>query len=140
MTLEDKVLPQNFVVDDGLAVAIRTRCKGSKLSCGQAHALARETDTLPLLIGQTADALDIHLSHCQLGLFGYPGHKKGWPTQGFDAPEALKAMITSAADEGPLTCSAVWKIAATMRISKMQVAYVADQMGLRLWQCQLGAF
>ena len=140
MTLEEKVLPSDFVVDEALANAIRAHCKDGKLPCSQAFALAKATHTPPRLIGQSADALNIHLSHCQMGLFGYPDHKKGWPPEGMDITAELQTLIQSAAVEGQLTCSDVWAIAAQLHISKMHVGYAADHLGLRLTQCQLGAF
>jgi len=140
MALGDKVLPQDFVVDVELATAIRSHCKDGKLPCSRAFALAKVRGTPPLLIGQAADSLNIHLSHCQLGLFGYPHHKKGWPPQGLDVSAELKAIIQAAVNDGQLTCTTVWAIAAQLHIPKMQVSYAADQMDVRLIKCQLGAF
>ena len=144
MALEDKTLPVDFVVDPELATAIQTHLDGGNLPCAQAFVLAEAQAVAPLAVGQTADVLQIHLSRCQLGLFGYPGHTKGWEVTNLadrpvppELPPAIQAALN---DAGILTCAAAWDIAARLRVPKMLVAYVATQMGIRVRGCQLGAF
>ncbi len=144
MALEDKPLPTDFVVDPDLAEAIQKYLVDGNLPCARAFALAEAQGVAPLLIGQTADVLQIHLTHCQLGLFGYPGHTKGWEVANLadhpvppELPPAIQAALN---DEGILTCPAAWEIAARLRVPKMLVAYVAGQMSIRVRGCQLGAF
>ncbi|MBN1876320.1 MAG: hypothetical protein JXA33_18995 [Anaerolineae bacterium] len=143
MTLEEKKLPLGFTIDSVIVNAIQSQTKEEKLPCARAFAIANEMNVAPSLVGQTADALAIHLSRCQLGLFGYPG-KKGWAENVLaDVPEpvALESAIRKvAADTGQLTCRQAWDIAAQLNISKMQVGYAADQMEVRIVACQLGAF
>ena len=144
MSLEEKPLPTDFVVDESIAKAIRAHLKDDKLPCAKAFIVANSHNVTPITVGQTADALNIHLSHCQLGLFGYPGHKKGWPATNVanqPVPPGLEDAIRKAAlDNGALACVNAWDIAAHFKISKMLVAYIADQMGVRIGPCQLGAF
>ncbi|MBN2390933.1 MAG: hypothetical protein JXR84_09425, partial [Anaerolineae bacterium] len=82
--------------------------------------------------------------HCQLGLFGYPGHTKGWETARIaerPVPEGLEDAIRAVLDaDGKLSCARAWQVAAEFTIPKMLVAYFADQMGVHIVQCQLGAF
>ena len=142
--MKDKKLPADFVVDAALAAAIEARVKDGKLACAQAFAIAAEAQVSPLVVGQTADALQIGLDHCQLGLFGYPGHTKGWAVSNIadhPVPEGLEAAIHAALDaDGKLSCARAWQIAAEFAIPKMLVGYVADQLEVRIVQCQLGAF
>ncbi len=144
MTLAEKTLPSDFVIDETLAAAIRAHLKEGKLPCASAFAIARTHNVTPLLVGQTADVLQIHLTRCQLGLFGYPGHAKGWAAAKIAEraiPEGLEEAIRAAVDsDGNFACVKAWEIAARFGIPKMQVAYVADQMGIRFSPCQLGAF
>jgi hypothetical protein len=144
MALEEKKLPVDFVVDEPLAQTIKAKLTDEKLACQQAFSIAKSHNVSPLLIGQTADVLNIHLTRCQLGLFGYPNHTKGWDAAGIaeqDVPEGLKEAINTVyAAQKQLPCINLWEIAAQFNISKMQVAYAADQMGLRISPCQLGAF
>jgi len=139
-----KVLPSDFVVDPSLAAAVEAQAKEGKLACVQAFAIAEAAQVVPLAVGQTADALGVSLHHCQLGLYGYPGHTKGWEVSDIaehPVPEGLEAAITAALDdEGKLSCVRAWELAAEFGVPKMLVGYVVDQMGIRIVRCQLGAF
>ncbi len=142
--MKEKKRPVNFTPDTALAAVIRACSKEEKLACAQAFDIAKEAHVTPLAIGLNADASGIHLDHCQLGLFGYPGHTKGWQVAKIadhPVPDGLAAAIQSALDpEGRLPCARAWQIAADFSIPKMLVSYVADQLGVRIVQCQLGAF
>jgi hypothetical protein len=50
--------------------------------------------------------------------------------------EAVKASLAS----GYLPCPIAWKIAQDMSVSRIAVGEVADRLGFRLTQCQLGCF
>jgi len=143
MALDQKQRPPNFVIEARIADAIQAHTKENKLPCAQAFAIAEALGAHYLLIGQTADALEIHLSHCQLGLFGYPSGK-GWVATKLaerPTPEGLEQAIREATDQdGNLACARAWEIAAHFRIPKMQVGYVADKLGIHIAPCQLGAF
>ncbi len=132
-----------FVPDERVVEAIRAGLVEGKLPCAQAFAIANRMGIPPLEVGRTADVLEVHLNRCQLGLFGYP-HKQGWVGTTLPArplPDGLEAAIRAASgNEGRLTCAQAWEIAARFHVPKMQVGYVADRMGVRVVQCQLGAF
>lgn len=142
--MKDKQIPADFVVDPALAAVVKARATEGKLACGQAFAIAESAQVAPLVVGQTADALSVGLDHCQLGLFGYPGHTKGWEAARMEerpVPEGLEEAIRAALDaDGKLSCTRAWQIAAEFAIPKMLVGYIADQMGIRIVNCQLGAF
>lgn len=142
--MKEKQLPADFVPDASIAAAIQAHSKEEKIACAQAFTIAARANVAPLIVGRNADVLNIHLDHCQLGLFGYPGHTKGWDAANIaaqPAPAGLEAAIRSALDDaGRLTCVRAWEIAAQFAIPKMLVGYVADQLGVRIVQCQLGAF
>lgn len=144
MDKTEKALSDDVAVDARIEMAIRARLKDGKLHCAQAFAIAHTLDVAPLIVGQTATALNIHLDRCQLGLYGYPGHTKGWEVTDIAAhavPDGLEAAIRAALDdEEHLTCAQAWAIAANFRVPKMLVGYIADKMNVRLVQCQLGAF
>lgn len=143
MALEEKTLPEDFVVDAVLAAAIETALTDSLLPCAVAFRVAETHVVAPLLVGQTADVLGIRLTRCQLGLFGYPGHAKGWDAlAGTAISEDLAAAVRAAADEagGMIACAQLWELAVQFGISRLQMGYVVDQLGLRIGACQLGAF
>ncbi len=142
MSLEEKELPPDFVIEDRIANAVRANLQDGKLPCARAFRLADELDVTPILIGKTADALQVHLNRCQLGLFGYP-EDKGWQSTNVAArpvPEGLREAIAEAAEEGELACIAAWLVADRFGVPRIQVGYLADQLDIRITQCQLGAF
>ncbi|NMC01667.1 MAG: hypothetical protein GYA30_04760 [Chloroflexi bacterium] len=142
MALHDKVLPEDRVVASELTEALRGALVQDTLPCAAAFRLAEERNFPPLAVGQAADALEIRLSACQLGLFGYPGHAKGWATVA-ERPvsPALKAALLAAAGENRrLTCSQLWELAAQWEVPRLQLGHVADQLGIKIEGCQLGAF
>ncbi len=143
MSLKDKERPDDLVINEAIAQAIRDHLKDDRLACAPAFVIARDHKIEPLDVGQTADALDIHLSRCQLGLFGYP-QKQAWPTSNVaqqPVPEGLETALKEAAGHHQqLACAEAWRVAARFKVSKLLVGYLADQLGLHITPCQLGAF
>ena len=129
--------------DPEVAAAIGARARNGKLTCAAAHKIAAIAGVSPLTVGRTVDALGIRLTRCQLGLFGFPD-KQGWKAARINThpvPEGLIEAISAARDEkGNLTCERAWKLAAEFRVPRLQVGYLADQLGIHFIACQLGAF
>ncbi len=144
MALKNKKLPADFVPDESLAETVRGRTHKNKLTCASAFEIAKTRDIEPLLVGKAADVLQIELDLCQLGLFGYPGHSKGWESARvaeLEVPAGLEEAIRSARDsKGELSCLGAWEVAAKFGIPRMQAGYLADKLGIRIRHCQLGAF
>ena len=65
-------------MDHRIAAAIREQAREGTLGCAAAFRIAEELDVTPLPVGQTADALGVRLTRCQLGLFDYgrPGRSR----------------------------------------------------------------
>ena len=130
--------------DKKLAEAIRGRLRENLLTCTAAFSVAEDEGVDPLVVGQTADAIQVHLSRCQLGLFGYPGHAKGWATARVGEnsfPEELEEALRAARDrDGNLSCASAWELAEQFGISRIEVGFISDRLGVRIRQCQLGAF
>jgi hypothetical protein len=144
MALKDKKMPKGRAVDPGIADAIRTRLKDGKLDCAAAFILAREKGIAPQAVGEAADSLGIHLSRCQLGLFGFPGHAKAWQVKGWkDAgtPEGFEEAVRSAlGPDGNLSCAAAWTLADRFRLARAQVGFLTNRLNIKIKSCQLGAF
>jgi hypothetical protein len=126
-------------MDDRVAGAIREQAREGTLRCAAAFRIARELDVTPLGVGQTADALEVRLSHCQLGLFGY-----GEPNRIVEPVEEISSELERAVREGMvegrLPCAAAWEIAARFDIPKLHVANAAEKLEVRIGPCQLDAF
>lgn len=144
MALDENKIPANFIIDEKIASNIRAKLSEGKLPCEQAIALAQALKIPPPELRKNADALKIHLSNCQLGLFGYPDKKKGWLSNNIPqkpVPEGLEDALRATADaQKHLTCPQAWAVAAQFKVSRMQVGYLADRLGLRISACQLGVF
>ena len=85
MALDDKKLPEDLAAEPDLASDIRHRLGDGMLSCRAAFESAASLKVAPARIGRTADALRLRLTECQIGLFGFPGHAKGWAAAGVES-------------------------------------------------------
>ena len=52
----------------------------------------------------------------------------------------VEGTIKSSLKEGYLSCPVAWKIAKDYNISKIAVGEIADRLGIRITNCQLGCF
>ncbi len=130
------------MMDEGIAAAIRERVRETKLRCAAAFRIAEELGVTPLVVGQTADALEVRLSRCQLGLFGY-GHgdeKKRAVKPAEEVSAELEQAIREGLVEGRLPCADAWDIAVRFEMPKLHVANAAEKLEVRVGPCQLGAF
>jgi hypothetical protein len=144
MALKDKNLGPEETADAAIAAAIRQRLEDGRLPCATACSLAADLGCPPALVGATADLLRIPLTACQLGLFGFPGHAKGWEAAGvaeLPVPAGLEAALLAArGSTGELTCLALWRVADAAGCSRTLAGFVADRLGVKVRGCQLGAF
>lgn len=126
-------------MDERVVAAIRERLSEGMLRCVDAFRIAEETAVMPLDVGETADAMEVRLARCQLGLFGYGDPKRVVQPAERVAPE-LEQAICDGSVEGRLPCAEAWAIAARFGLSKLEVANAAEKLEIRITQCQLGAF
>lgn len=143
MALEDKETPEDESPNPQIADLISTKLSDGKLSCAAAFVIAETLGVPPLDVGKTADLMDVRLSRCQLGFFGYP-NKQAWDQADFDAmpvPEGLSAVIDEARDHAAdISCAKLWELAAAYGVPRLQIGYLTDQLGIHVTPCQLGAF
>ena len=144
MALKDKKISAGQAVEPALADAIRTRLKDGRLDCISAFVLAKEKGIKPLTAGEAADSLGIHLGHCQLGLFGFPGQAKAWETSGWKEakmPKDFEMAVRSAlGPDGSLSCASAWAVADRFGVGRAQVGLLASRLRIKIVGCQLGAF
>jgi hypothetical protein len=112
---------------------------GNELSCVTAFEIAGRLHVQAKDIGEAADRLKIRLVNCQLGLFGYKPNKKIVTAQE-SVSEELKAAITKSLDGGKLSCIKSWEIAADLKTSRFSVSCSCEALGIKIKECQLGAF
>lgn len=128
--------------NEQIAKAIRERSPGSELPCAVAEKIAKELKVAISEVGITADLLEMKIKKCQLGLFGWDkktSHGKDiQPAQ--SVPVEMKNALAEAAENGAVTCSALWAIADRLGVERKTVSAVCDRLGLKIRACQLGTF
>ena len=144
MTHEDKGKfaakhPKNTEVDDDLKKEILEHIKNNSIACKKAEEIAEEMGFSLEETGRTIDILNIKITKCQLGLFGYGETQKIVQPAKEISPE-LKESISSALENGMLSCNAAWNIAGKLNISRTKVASACEAMQIKIKPCQLGAF
>jgi hypothetical protein len=118
---------------------IMSRAEENELSCTTAFEIAGKLQIRPKEVGEAADRLDIRLAKCQLGLFGYKPDKK--TVKALETvPEELKAAIHKSLAGGKLTCVKSWEIADALGMPKFSVSCSCETLGIKIKDCQLGAF
>ncbi|MFW5902178.1 MAG: hypothetical protein ACOCTS_03950 [Thermodesulfobacteriota bacterium] len=119
--------------------ALQAAAEDGDLSCAAAFEAAAAYDLPPEEVGDLADRLGLHLCRCQLGLFGYPPHKKiVTPLEHVD--KDLADAIRAGLEAGRLPCRTAWEIADQRGIPRMQVSAACETLEVKIKPCQLGAF
>lgn len=131
--------PQNTEVDEDLKKEILEQVKNNSMACKKAEDIAGEMGFSLAETGRTIDVLNVKITKCQLGLFGYGETQKIVQPAKEISPE-LKESITSALEDGHLSCTAAWGIADTFGMSRMKVAAACEMLQVKIKPCQLGAF
>jgi hypothetical protein len=126
---------------------IKTKIKSSlvngQLPCTVAHVIAYELDVKPLQVGQTATGMEVAISLCQLGCFGYGPKAEGKskilrPATRED--EKLMERLRSTVVEESISCIKLWQIAAEFGLERLAASNAAEVLGLKIGPCQLGCF
>lgn len=122
---------------------IRANLRDGKLPCAVAWRVAERIGVARGAVGEMADRLDIRISHCQLGLFGY-GEKRLGEHKIVKPPEtlhpALADTIRGAARDGRVTCAQLFEIAERLGRPPIDASAHAEALGIKIAQCQLGCF
>ena len=125
--------------DTSIKNEILKRTKNEKIPCAVAFDIAKALQMSPEKVGKTADLMNYRLTKCQLGLFGYQPKKKiVKPQDSIDAD--VKDAVSAALVQGKLSCQRAWDIASRLHVSKMTVSGACETMGIKIKDCQLGAF
>jgi hypothetical protein len=85
------------------------------------------------------DLMEIRLTKCQLGLFGYTPEKKIVTPAESVAPD-LEAAIKAAVENGRLSCERAWQMADGRGIKRLAFSSACEALGIKVKPCQLGAF
>ncbi len=126
-------------LDPKLSKAIEAAAVDGMLSCAAAHKAAKARGCHPKDIGVQADLLELRISQCQLGLFGYsPDKKKLNPN--IEISDDLTDAILETQENGRISCRQCWDMAKTHSISRLDMGSACEKKEIRIKPCQLGAF
>jgi len=111
----------------------------TKISCKEAHEMAEQFKISPLQVGKILDELQIKIIECQLGLFGYGEKKKDIPK--IISPDSqLLETIKALAKDNKISCKTAWEIADNRNMQRKTIAGYIESLGIKISDCQLGAF
>jgi len=130
--------PKGAKYNPQVAESIKQKTSAGKIACAAAHKIADDFDMAPAKVGVNIDLLEIRLSKCQLGLFGYGKQKKIKPAISI-SPELEKAIKESVV-EGCISCTDCWEAAIKAGCSKLDVSGACETLKIKISPCQLGAF
>jgi hypothetical protein len=125
--------------DTSIKTGILKQTKNDKVPCAVAFEIAKVLQISPEMVGKTADLMNFKLTKCQLGLFGYQSPKKRVKPQD-NIKEDVKDAVSDALVQGRLSCKNAWDIASRLNVSKMTVSNACEAMGIKIKDCQIGAF
>lgn len=131
--------PSGTVLDVAVATALIDRAVDHRITCVTAHEIAAELEVVPAEVGLTADLLEYRIIECQLGLFGYSPEKR-LVKPATDIPEELRSAIERVTRDGKITCAMCWAIARQLDLPRTAVGDACEGLGLKVKNCQIGAF
>lgn len=131
--------PKQTKVDESLKQEILKRTKDGNISCQAAEKISSAKPAPMSEIGVTIDMLNINITQCQLGLFGYNGKQKLVTAADSVSPE-LESGIRAALVGNRLPCLAAWKLADKHGVKRMAVCAACEKLKIKIKPCQLGAF
>lgn len=131
--------PQGTPHDPALARALSEIAEDGRFTCAAACRLAETAGVEPADLGKTADLLELRIIRCQLGLFGYEPEKR--IVQPADEVSGeLRERLEAAMVDGKISCAALWGIADSMGLEKIDVSAACECLKVKITPCRLGAF
>lgn len=126
-------------IDPKAETLLTAEAKNGKITCAAVHGIAKKLGITPAEAGVQVDLLELRLTRCSLGLFGYgKGVKMMQPVDSI--AQDLENLIDQASHDGRISCKDCWRIAKDLKISRIDVSSACEFKGLRMKPCQLGAF
>ena len=125
-----------------IAKSLREKSPGRELACAMAENISKELKVDISEVGSTADLLEMKIKKCQLGLFGWgkkPGHGKDIHAADSVSVE-MKSAFEEVAENGVVTCAALWEIAHRLGAERKAVSAACDTLRLKIQVYQLRAF
>ena len=131
--------PADTTVDPAVKKAVSSRLTDQKISCKAAFEIAADLSMPPSMVGIAIDLQEGRIISCQLGLFGYGKAEKKLKGD-TQVNDKLKADILASLVDGRLSCEKAWQIADAATRPRLEISRACEAMGIKIYNCQLGAF
>lgn len=122
-----------------IAKAVEKKTVNGEIACADAAGIAFSLKAPMGEIGIAIDLMEIRISKCQLGLFGY-GTKKMNVKPAETISSGLETDIRNTLVNGRLPCAVAWEIAERFGLPKTSVSSACEALKIKIKPCQLGAF
>lgn len=139
MGLKNKKDFKGFTPNHQISEKIACEVEEGRIACASAFKLAENLGLSPEEIGRYADALDIRLSKCRIGLFGY-GKGVKLVKKLDEVDKAIEEQIERLVNNSRINCADILKIAEQMKTSPVTVGSVCQTNNIKIKNCSLGAF
>lgn len=131
--------PRGAPFDPALARALSEIAENDRFTCAAAFRLVETLGAEPAELGRTADLLELRITRCQLGLFGFEPEKR-IVKPADEVTEELRERLEAATVDGTISCASLWEIADALGLARMEVSAACECLRVKITPCQLGAF
>ena len=131
--------PEGTKVDEAIMQEVEKMMTDGSMACKTAHAIAGNLGVPPAQVGVAIDLHNGRIKACQLGLFGY-GKVKAIAQAGPELAHGLKEALNQAMMNNHLSCAKAWAIAQSENVTRLEVGRACETLGIKINQCQIGAF
>lgn len=131
--------PDLTPINEKIAGLIKQKAINNVITCADATSIAEVAGISMKEVGVNLDLLEMRISFCQMGLFGFsPDKRIVKAAEKVDA--ALQKAIEENLQDGRLSCENSWKIADQLGLPRMSVSETCEALKIKIKPCQLGAF
>lgn len=131
--------PSGTQVDASLKETIIKQARDNKISCLEAEEIARSGVAPMEEIGVALDMLEVGITKCQLGLFGFSDRQKHVSAAESVSTE-LESTIREAMTGQWLACNDAWDLSNRLGVPRMDISAACEYLKIKIKPCQLGAF
>lgn len=139
MGFKKKKIPEGFTPDKSIAEKVISVSEDGYLTCTAAFKLADQLGISNSEMGYYADALDLRLTKCRIGLFG---HGKGVKlVKKLDEVDyEIETRVQHFVENDRVNCEHILSIAEELKVSPVTVGSICQTKGIKIKNCCLGAF
>ncbi len=126
-------------LDPAISSHLEKSALDGTITCASVHRVAQSLDLSPGEVGIQMDLMELRLQECCLGLFGYEPTGKNF-NKDIKVSQPFNEELEKISPEGRTTCVQCWDIARNFKIKRLDVGSACEKLGIKIKQCQLGAF